>query len=177
MIRKATRSDARTILDIRVAAIRAQCHGFYSAEILDAWTDGDLTEQFARWVESTFYVAADGEKVMGSAAIDLHSGQIDGIFVRPDLMGRGIGRQLLTYLENMAVAAGLDQLTLNSTLNAAPFYRKCGYEGYAVSVYSSPRGFKLDCVPMTKALRSSAVDAQPYGQADLAHKAAQVRLP
>ena len=177
MIRKATRNDAQAILDTRVAAIRAQCREFYRTEILDAWTSGDLTEQFALWVESSFHVAVDGDKVLGSAAIDLYSGQIDGIFVLPDLMSKGIGRQLLTSLENMALAAGLDQLVLNSTLNAAPFYRKCGYEGNAVAVYSSPRGFNLDCVPMTKVLRRSAVDAQPCGQADLAHEAAQGRLP
>ncbi len=176
MIRKATRNDAQAILDTRVAAIRAQCREFYSAEILDIWTSGDLTEQFILWVESSFHVTVEGDRVLGSGAIDLHSGQIDGIFVLPDFMSKGIGRQLLAYLENMAVAAGLDQLVLNSTLNAAPFYRKCGYEGNAVAVYSSPRGFSLDCVPMSKVLRRSAVDAQPCGQAGLAHKVAQGRL-
>lgn len=98
-------------------------------------------------------MAVDGDKVLGSAAIDLHSGRIDGIFVLPDFMDKGIGRQLLLYLEDIAIAAGLDQVVLDSTLNAAPFYRKCGYEGNAVAVYTSPRGFTLDCVPMTKALR------------------------
>lgn len=159
MIRKATRNDAQAILDIRVAAIRAQCRGFYSTEVIDVWMGGDLTEQFALWVESSFHMAVEGDRVLGCGSIDVHAGQIDSIFVLPDLMRKGIGRQLLACLENTAVAAGLDQLVLNSTLNAVPFYRKCGYEGNAVAVYSSPRGFSLDCVPMCKVLRRSAVDA------------------
>lgn len=153
LIRKAAGSDAQAILDIRAAAIRAQCRGFYSAEILDAWTSGDLTEEFVSWVESSFHVAVDDDRVLGCGAIDIDSGQIDGVFVLPDSMGAGIGRQLLVYLEAMAAAAGLDQVVLHSTLNAAAFYCKCGYEGDAIAVYSSPRGLKLDCVPMRKILR------------------------
>lgn len=166
VIRKATRSDVQAIWDIRIAAICAQCRGFYSAEILDAWTNGDPTEQFSILVESSFYVAADGDRVLGTGAIDLESGQIDAIFVLPDLMSKGIGRQLLNYLENMAVATGLNMAVLNSTLNAAPFYRKCGYEGNAIGVYQSPRGFNLDCVSMSKVLVPLAVDAQPVSRAD-----------
>ena len=164
VIRKATRSDVQAIWDVRIAAIRAQCRGFYSAEILDAWTSGDPTEQFALWVVSSFYVAVHDDRVLGSGAIDMESGQIDAIFVLPDLMGKGIGSQLLACLEDMAIAAGLNLVVLDATLNAAPFYRKCGYEGNFVGVYQSPRGFNLDCVPMNKALGRSTVDAQPCGQ-------------
>lgn len=175
MIRKAARTDAQAVWDIRTAAIRAQCRGFYGAEILDAWTSGALTEQFAIWVESSFHVAVDGHRVLGTGAIDLDSGQIDGIFVLPNFMGKGIGRQLLAHLENMAADVGLSVVGLSSTLNAAAFYRKCGYEGNAVEVYSSPRGFSLDCVPMKKVLLRSAVDAQPIIPPDLTHDAAQGR--
>lgn len=144
---------------MRIAAIHAQCRGFYSAELIEAWTSGGPTTEFTQRVEATFYVAIDGGKVLGCGAIDLDFGQIDAIFILPDFMGRGVGRQLLTSLEDVAIAAGLNQAILNSTLNAAAFYRKCGYKGNTVSVYSSSRGFELDCVPMKKILRRP-VDAQ-----------------
>ena len=168
MIRKATRADAQAIFDTRIAAIRAQCREFYDAEILDAWTSGDLTEQFTLWVESSFHVAVEGHRVLGTGAIDLDSGQIDGIFVLPDLMGKGIGRQLLAHFEDMAAGVGLSVVGLNSTLNAAAFYRKCGYEGNAIAVYSSPSGFNLDCVPMKKVLQRSTANAQPIIPPDAA---------
>lgn len=153
LIRKATRDDAKAILDIRIAAIYAQCRAFYKAETIESWTSGSLTEQFAGWVESSFHVAVEGDRVLGSGAVDLDSGQIDAVFVRPEAMHKGIGSRLLARLEEIAVAAGLAQLVLHSTLNAVPFYRKCGYAGDGIAVYSSPRGFELDCVPMSKVLR------------------------
>lgn len=140
-------------MHVRTAAIHAQCCGFYSAKLIEAWTSGGPTAEFTRRVETSFYVVNDGDKVVGCGAIDLGSGQIDAVFILPEFMGRGVGRQLLTHLENVAIAAGLNQAILNSTLNAAAFYRKCGYKGNTVSVYSSSRGIQLDCVPMRKALR------------------------
>ncbi len=177
MIRRATKQDAPAIWALRTAAIRAQCQGFYSHRTLDIWTNGIPTEQFALWVESSFYVAIDGDRVLGSGAIDLGSGKIDGVFVLPSSMSKGIGRQLLAHLESMASAAGLNEVVLDATLNAAPFYRKCGYKGSTVAVYSSPTGVSLECVPMQKVLSHFAVDGQPSGQADLARETAQGCLP
>jgi len=152
VIRKATKDDAQAIWDVRVAAIGAQCRGFYSDAILEASTSGEPDDRFADWVESSFHVAVDGDRVLGSGAIDLNSGQIPWLFVLPEQMGKGIGSQIMIYLENLAAEAGLKETYLDSTLNAAPFYRKCGYQGNDLGVYQSPRGYNLDCVPMRKAL-------------------------
>ncbi|MGA2069083.1 MAG: hypothetical protein ABSG86_29280, partial [Thermoguttaceae bacterium] len=43
-----------------------------------------------------------------------------------------------------------DQYTVK--LNAAEFYRSCGFVGEAIGLYQSPRGITLDCIPMTKVL-------------------------
>ena len=67
-------------------------------------------------------------------------------------MGLVMGKEMLAYLERLAVEAGLSLLTLESTLNAAEFYRKCGFIGDEISVYQSPRGFNLDCIIMSKKL-------------------------
>lgn len=63
MIQKADRNDAQAIWDIRIAEIITQCCGSYSTEILDAWTDGVLTEHFSAAVAATLYVAVDGATV------------------------------------------------------------------------------------------------------------------
>lgn len=128
-------------------------------------------------MDSSFYVAIDGDRVLGSGAIDLGSGKIDGVFVLPGSMSKGIGRELLAHLESVATTAGLNKVVLDATLNAAPFYRKCGYKGSTVAVYLSPAGVSLDCVPMQKVLSHFALDAQPGGQADLAQGTAQGLLP
>jgi len=91
-------------------------------------------------------------EIIATGMIDLDSGFIDAIFVDPQYMGLGAGKEMLAYLERLAVEAGLSLLKLESTLNAAAFYRKCGFEGDEVSVYQSPRGFNLNCIVMCKKL-------------------------
>lgn len=77
-------------------------------------------------------------------------------------MRTGIGRQIMLYLEKLALDAGLTQLSLESTLNAVKFYRAQGFVGDSVAKYVSPRGFSLDCIPMTKNLLKT--ETPPYTQ-------------
>lgn len=153
VIRKAIETDAAAIWMIRTAAIRQQCKGFYPDDLLDRWTEGQMTEPFVKVVAEKFYVATNFGEVLGTGMICLESGQLDAIFVRPDMMQRGVGRAMVTFLEELGYRAGLEELVLNSTLNAAAFYRRCGFVGDAPGIYQSPRGFSLDCIPMKKAIR------------------------
>jgi GNAT superfamily N-acetyltransferase len=154
-IRKAKRDDAHSIWDIRNAAIMDQCKGHYPPEALETWTGGEMTERFMDAVEQSFHVAVLDGRIVGTGKIGLESGKVDAIFVHPLHMRAGIGRLMLSHLESLALDAGLEQLSLESTLNAAAFYRACGFAGDSVAKYESPRGLSLDCVPMTKTLREN----------------------
>lgn len=124
------------------------------------WTDGEMPASFIDKLAKDGYVAEvniylNGKKyrqIIATGMIDLSNGFIDAIFVNPQHMGLGMGKEVLAYLERLAVEAGLSLLTLESTLNAAEFYRKCGFIGDEISVYQSPRGFNLDCIIMSKKL-------------------------
>lgn len=151
-IRKAAIDDAQACFAIRREAIRAQCGGHYPLADLDIWTSGVMSATFAQRVADYFYVAvADGHEI-GTAMIDLATGKIDAVFVLPAYMGRGIGRALMGQMERLALDAGLDSMQLESTLNAAPFYRALGFEGESQSTYQSSLGVSLACVPMVKRL-------------------------
>lgn len=152
-IRKAHKDDAQEIWDIRSAAIHSECKDYYSSEELEVWTSGETPAQFVKAVEDNFYVAILDGHVVGTGMINLESGKVDAIFIHPSHVRAGIGRQVLCYLERLAVDAGLAELCLDSTLNAAPFYRKCGFIGDSVAQYDSPKGISLDCIPMIKKLR------------------------
>jgi len=152
VIRKATRHDAEAVLQIRKAAIRHQCAGHYSKDVLDRWTDGELTDQFAGAVEEHCHVATVDGLVVASGMLNLASGKIDALFVAPTHMRSGLGKAMLMHLESLANASGLAHLTLDSTLNAAAFYRAHGFSGDIVSTYESPRGISLACIPMIKVL-------------------------
>ena len=151
-IRKAVAEDAVAVWNLRNAAILAQCSGHYPEDDLAVWTAGSVMDRFVQTVADRFYVATVEHSVAGTGMIDTATGHLDAIFVRPDMMGHGIGTQMMVYLENIAVQAGLKKLTLDSTLNAASFYRKCGFVGDQLGTYESPRGVSLPCIPMTKEL-------------------------
>jgi GNAT superfamily N-acetyltransferase len=111
-----------------------------------------MGDQFVEFVVERLYVATLDDEVVAMGMIDSDSGRVDAVFVRPDMMRQGIGKQMMTFLEELGRAAGLTQLKLDSTLNAATFYRSCGFIGDMIGEYRSPRGISLECVPMTKVL-------------------------
>lgn len=151
-IRKATGADAEAALLIRNAAIRAQCASHYPADTLRAWTEGGVSEQFIAEVEARCHVATVNGVVAGIGVVDLQTGKISALFVHPEQMGIGIGTKLMRHMEALAKQACLTRLYLDASLNAAPFYRKCGFVGDQPAKYQSPRGVTLDCIPMTKEL-------------------------
>ncbi|OOF26362.1 GNAT family N-acetyltransferase [Salinivibrio proteolyticus] len=151
-IRKANQSDAQAIFDLKSRAILAKCSAHYTEEQLSLWAQGSVSERFIDDVVDTFYVSEIDGQVIGSGKLNTQTGLVDAIFVEPDYSGRGAAKKMLQFLEHLAKEQGLRLLTLKSTLNAAPFYRACGFVGDEVSTYHSPKGIRLDCVPMEKPL-------------------------
>jgi GNAT superfamily N-acetyltransferase len=50
------------------------------------------------------------------------------VFVLPSEHGRGIGRAIMKSLEMEAIRRGLREVELHSSISAAPFYERIGYE-------------------------------------------------
>ncbi|MFV3402421.1 MULTISPECIES: GNAT family N-acetyltransferase [Pseudomonas] len=151
-IRRATQDDAEDAYAIRCQAILAQCPPFYGAQLAHAWAHVPHSEGFTALVAEHFHLACLQGQSVATGMIDLNSGELGALFVLPGYMGRGIARAMVGHLEAIAVAAGLDEIHLDATLNAAPFYRRCGYVGDNQGVYHSPSGLQMLCVPMRKQL-------------------------
>ncbi len=161
-IEKAKRKDAQVALEIRNAAIRSQCISHYSMDVIKGWTSGELSDEFMDSVEKNLYLATYDNQVVGTGMINIETGKIDAIFVHPSHMQKGVGRKIIEFLEGMALSHGLETLTLQSTLNAARFYRACGFVGNEVDTYTTSRGVSLDCIPMIKVItqQSAPTDTQ-----------------
>jgi ribosomal protein S18 acetylase RimI-like enzyme len=56
-----------------------------------------------------------------------HQGQIRFMAVAPEAAGKGLGQQLVSYLETQARAAGLTEIVLHSRETAVGFYQRLGY--------------------------------------------------
>lgn len=70
------------------------------------------------------FVAEEDNRVAGFVA--LLGGEIDGLFVEPELWGRGIGRALVEAAVHEARRQGLS-VTVIANPAARGFYEKCGF--------------------------------------------------
>ncbi|MBR9727458.1 GNAT family N-acetyltransferase [Shewanella intestini] len=151
-IRKATVDDAVVAYRIRNDAILHQCVSVYDSQDMEQWTCGELDPRFAGEFAHHGYVLLVNNAIVAVGMLDIKQAQVDAIFVDPKVMRLGLGQRMLGYIEALAKQHNLTQLSLQATLNAVAFYRKCGFVGDKQSVYQSPRGFNLACVPMLKNL-------------------------
>jgi N-acetylglutamate synthase-like GNAT family acetyltransferase len=151
-IRRAKPSDAQAAFDIRLQAIRHQCIGAYTTEQMLAWTAGAAKDGYCELMEKHFYLGCIQSEPVATGMLDLENSEIGAIFVLPSFMQQGIGLRILRHLECLARELGLKEVNLDATLNAADFYRRCGFVGDAPAIYHSPSGLQLACVPMVKTL-------------------------
>ncbi|KTB59080.1 MULTISPECIES: GNAT family N-acetyltransferase [Pseudomonas] len=151
-IKRATPADAQTAFDIRLLAIRSQCIGAYTAEQMALWTRGKAEDGYDTLMDKPFYLGwVNGEPVV-TGMLDLDNNEMGALFVLPEFAGRGYGKAMLDHLEKLARELAIEEVVLDSTLNAASFYRACGYVGEEQAVYHSPSGLALACIPMVKQL-------------------------
>jgi N-acetylglutamate synthase-like GNAT family acetyltransferase len=74
------------------------------------------------------HVAEENGEILGFAALvmDERSAELDGLFVEPELWGRGIGRALVDHSAHLARRKGLT-LSVIAGPSARGFYEKCGF--------------------------------------------------
>lgn len=151
-ITRATRDDASTAFDIRREAIRSQCIGAYTAEQMAMWTRGRAEDGYDTLMDKPFYLGWVNGEPVATGMLDLDNNEVGALFVLPAFTGRGYGKTMLDHLEELARELAIEEVVLDATLNAASFYRACGYVGEEQAVYHSPSGLTLACIPMVKRL-------------------------
>lgn len=151
-IRRATDDDGAIAFEIRLQAIRSQCIGAYTAEQMLTWTRGAAEDGYTALMAKPFYLGCVEGEPVATGMLDPDHREVGALFVLPGFTGRGFGGQMLEHLEQVALALGIEEVVLDATLNAADFYRSRGYEGSEQSIYHSPTGLDLACIPMVKRL-------------------------
>lgn len=77
------------------------------------------------------FVAYDGDEPIGAARLrepEDGVGKVERVAVLAPRRGEGVGRALMSALEERAAALGFETLKLHSQTRAAGFYRDLGYE-------------------------------------------------
>jgi GNAT superfamily N-acetyltransferase len=138
---------------VHVRAIRETCSRSYSPEQIAAWARLLSPDSYRAVLgKRVIVVATDGAMVVGFGQLNPDTGEVDAVYVLPGRQGEGIGRMLLSDLEEHARARGIATLELSATLNAAEFYERAGYRQRQAAVHRLPTGEELQCIRMSKRL-------------------------
>ena len=129
LITAAQPQDAGALTEIAFAAKRSWG---YPETWIQRWRDAlTITEMFIR--DQATFVAAINQLPVGFAAVvrtaeltQSRACRLEHLWVRPDLMGRGMGRALFAVCEAVAREAGSDVLMIESDPHAEAFYHRQG---------------------------------------------------
>ncbi len=132
-IRPATEQDYVAMDQLQTVSVRALCASVYSQELIEAWVGKPKPERYMRGCQkgASYYACMMGERLCGFCAIGLKRRMVEAVFVHPEMAGQGIGSRMLQHLFTLAAQNGIDQLMLESSLNAIDFYASHGFVEYA----------------------------------------------
>jgi GNAT superfamily N-acetyltransferase len=119
-IRRATEADADGVADVYLASFHAT-YAFplaHSDEEVRSWIHGLVANGHDTWV------AVDGGRVVGMMVVA--ADDLDQLYVTPDRLGTGIGRNLLE-LAKVRSPDGLTLYTFQVNARARRFYERNGF--------------------------------------------------
>ncbi|MES2520450.1 MAG: GNAT family N-acetyltransferase [Bacteroidota bacterium] len=78
-------------------------------------------------------IDSESNIVVGVARMQINTptqGQVRCVAVSPNVQGKGVGKLLMNYLENLAREKSIKEIILDARENALKFYKSIGYEIY-----------------------------------------------
>ena len=132
-IRRIVNEDAYKVSELIRRTIRISNTKDYPEDLMDQLIAIETPEHVlerASWTH--FYVAEEGEDIIGCGAIGPFWGKEDEsslftIFVDPDQQGKGIGRKIIETLEQDEFALRAKRIEIPASITGVPFYLKIGY--------------------------------------------------
>ena len=154
-IRRAEEADLAGICEAHTRAVREVCSSHYTPAEIEAWAGRLFPGVHGEAVRSReFFVAVEGNSILGFGQLNLETGEVQGVYVHPAAVRRGVGSLLVAKLEQQARSAGLLKLHLDASLNSVTFYRHAGFQIDANTTHSFSGGVEIACICMSKQLRA-----------------------
>ncbi len=125
--------DADEVSELIHKTIRISNSKDYPPDLVEAMAAAHSPEFLIRrsgWTH--FYVALDGEKIIGCGAIgpywnSVTESSLFTIFVLPEYQRKGIGRMIMETLEEDEYFLRAERIEIPASLTGVPFYLKMGY--------------------------------------------------
>jgi putative acetyltransferase len=153
VIRRAAPEDAEAIGAIHMRAIREISVTHYSPELIDAWATPRHPDFYLESIRhKEFYVATVERVVVGFGILNQESGEIEAVYVSPDVVRRGIGLEILRALEERGRLLKVVDLYLKASLNAVAFYERGGFRQGESATHRLQSGVEIPCIVMEKKL-------------------------
>ncbi len=154
MIRKYKEPDAKALLDVHRAAVQMTAAQDYRPEVLEEWSpivDEERIENFKRENSADVRVVAEiDEKIIGFGELVTSENLLGACYVHPEYSRRGVGKKILSKLEEIARDRCLPSLSMDSSLTAEKFYNAHGYKTLEYADHCLKSGRKMACVKMKK---------------------------
>lgn len=124
MIRPAATSEASVLTNM---ALEAKRYWGYPEHWIKHW-ESDLTISSDFINDNYVYVAEENGQIQGFYALIVNGNkaELDHMWVKPTLVGTGIGKELFLDAMERAAALKVSAVEISSDPNAAGFYRRMG---------------------------------------------------
>ena len=148
----ATEAQAEAIHNVLQTTIRAVYPKYYPLEVVEFFCSLHSLDHVHEGIASGNMGAFvdDDDAVVGTGCFD--GNHITGVYVLPDLQGRGCGSTIIDHLEE-AIAQDHDVAVLDASLPAACLYEHRGYRTIGHGIIDLDNGVKLVFEKMEKLLK------------------------
>jgi GNAT superfamily N-acetyltransferase len=124
-IRSYRASDSERLAEIvRRCAVELNSRD-YPPQIIERVRAYFSAERFTELSGSRCIYVAEAHVVLGTVSRD--GNKVYTMFVDPDWAGNGIGRQLMSHVEQLAADEGYDHVETGASITARNFYLRLGY--------------------------------------------------
>lgn len=123
--------DINKLIDLCKASIEYCCSKDYEKGQINYWKENLIPDMFKSIEQNPQnylgFVATENSQITGTCFLDLKNNKIKGLYVKPEFLGKKIGKQIMLKTEEEASKLGIKELELDASLNAIGFYKSIGY--------------------------------------------------
>ncbi|BAY08740.1 GNAT family N-acetyltransferase [Calothrix sp. NIES-2098] len=148
-IRLSKPEDLENILKLQAESLSALSPNYNLSQIKSLIK----SQRLARLQLNEIVVVAEYQnEIIGFACLLNQQSRIGGIYVHPNFVRQGIGTQILSFIEEIAIQNKYKVIDVISSLSSVKFYQANGYQIIGESGFYCENNVWIDCVNLDKQL-------------------------